>query len=306
MTKTLQASFLLVAAMAACNDTGPAERTYQPERGVEFVHAGDLEFAYLEQGDGPLVLLLHGFPDTAHTFDAMRAALADAGFRAVSPFMRGYAPTEIPEADPDARTLGEDVLALIEALGEDEAIVIGHDWGALAAYAAASMAPERISRLVTIAIPHPITFDPAQLERAPHFVYLTQPDALEMMRADDFAHVDELYALWSPTWMPDPAELEPVKNAFTAPGSLNAALGYYRAISPMPPDFFLMPIAVPTTSFAGVDDGVTPPEKFDEAASMFTAGYEVVRLPGGHFVHRESPGELIPALIERLTSQPVP
>jgi pimeloyl-ACP methyl ester carboxylesterase len=306
MTKTLWASVLSAAAMAACSGDGPDERTYQPERDVQFVQAGGIEFAYLEQGDGPLVLLLHGFPDTAHTFDATRAALADAGFRAVSPFMRGYAPTAIPEVDADARTLGEDALALIEALGEDQAIVVGHDWGALAAYAAASLAPERVSRLVTIAIPHPITIDPEQLARAPHFVYLTQPDALDTMRADDFAHVEELYARWSPTWMPEPAEFEPVKNAFTAPGSLDAALGYYRAISPTPPDFFLAPIQVPTISFAGADDGVTPPEEFDEAIPMFPAGYEVVRMPGGHFLHRENPDEFISALLERLTSQPAP
>src|ERR1700733_14905028 len=115
---------------------------------IHFVDANGLKFAYFEEGKGPLVLLLHGFPDTAHTWDAVRPALAAAGYRAVSPFLRGYAPTEIPtgrEYDPDP--LGQDGLALIEALGERRAIGVGHDWGATAAYAAASLGPEKVELL---------------------------------------------------------------------------------------------------------------------------------------------------------------
>ena len=295
---------LLLAVTAACSTPDESERIYQPETDVQLVQAGELEFAYFEEGTGPLVLLLHGFPDTAHTFDEVRPALAAAGFRAVSPFMRGYAPTGIPGIDTDVRTLGEDVLALIEALGETEAIVVGHDFGAMAAYAAAALAPERVTELVTIAIPHPIAVGPELLERAPHFVYLAQPDAEELMRADDFAHVEELYALWSPTGTFGPDEFEPVKNAFSAPGSLDAALGYYRALSPIPPDFFTVPIEVPTIAFAGVDDGVATPENFDAAAPAFANGYEVIRAEGGHFLHRESPQAFIETLLDRLTDVP--
>jgi pimeloyl-ACP methyl ester carboxylesterase len=120
------------------------------------VQANGLRFACLEEGQGPLVLLLHGFPDTPHTWDATRPALARAGFRAVSPFLRGYAPSEIP-ADGDYRidALARDVAGLIEALGEERAIVVGHDWGAAAAYGAAIRFPERIRFLATVSIPHP-------------------------------------------------------------------------------------------------------------------------------------------------------
>lgn len=94
---------------------GPAGAT--PE--LKFVTANGLRFAYFEEGSGPLVLLLHGFPDTARTWDAVRPALAAAGYRAVTPYLRGYHPTAIP-AQPayDSETLGRDVLALIAALGE--------------------------------------------------------------------------------------------------------------------------------------------------------------------------------------------
>jgi len=101
----------------------------------ENVEANGLRFAYLAEGEGPLVLLLHGFPDTAHSWDHARPRIAAAGYRAVSPWTRGYHPTEIPLRDADGRTLGEDVAALIDALSDDgRAIVIGHDWGASAAY----------------------------------------------------------------------------------------------------------------------------------------------------------------------------
>ena len=97
---------------------------------LHFVDANGLKFAYLEEGTGPLVLMLHGFPDTAHTWDDLRSRIAAKGYRAVSPFMRGYHPTAIPDRDADQETLARDALALIEALGASEAVVIGHDFGA--------------------------------------------------------------------------------------------------------------------------------------------------------------------------------
>ena len=86
---------------------------------LRFVEANGLNFAYLEDGSGPLVLMLHGFPDTAHTWDDLRPRIAAQGYRAVSPYMRGYHPTAIPDRDADQETLARDVLALIEALGAD-------------------------------------------------------------------------------------------------------------------------------------------------------------------------------------------
>src|SRR5258708_7936876 len=122
------------------------------------IAANGLTFSCLADGpdDGPLVLLVHGFPDTAHTWSDVLPRLASQGFRAVAPFMRGYYPTTIPaDGDYAVLTLGRDVLALIEAHGRTQAIVIGHDWGAYASYAAANLAPERVSKLVTVALPHP-------------------------------------------------------------------------------------------------------------------------------------------------------
>src|ERR1700744_4211160 len=114
---------------------------------IHFIEANGLRFAYLEQGSGPLVLMLHGFPDTAHTWDDLRRRIAAKGYRAVSPFMRGYHPTAIPDRDADADTLARDPRAFIDALGAREAIVIGHDGGAGAAYGAAALGPDRVTKL---------------------------------------------------------------------------------------------------------------------------------------------------------------
>lgn len=285
------------------SDGGDGDRVHEPEVGVQFVEANGQTFGYFAEGSGPLVILLHGFPDTPHTFDALRPALAAAGFRAVSPFMRGYAPSSIPGDDAfDAETLGNDVLALIDALGEPRAFVVGHDWGASAAYAAASLDASRVTRLVTIAIPHPGFFVPDRgfFERAAHFIYLSQSDAEALMAADDFAHVDELYTRWSPTWAFDPSETEPIKNAFAAPGALQAALGYYRAATLVAPAFLQVPLPMPTLTIAGLDDGVTLPESFEQTAAGFSGEWTLTSLPGGHFVHRENPDEANAAIVEFL------
>ncbi len=128
--------------------------------GIGYAEANGLRFAYLEEGSGPLALMLHGFPDTAHTWDDVRPRIAAKGYRAVSPFMRGYHPSGVPAEDADQETLARDPLALIEALGADRAVLIGHDWASAATYGAAALGPERVTKLITIAIPHPATLVP--------------------------------------------------------------------------------------------------------------------------------------------------
>jgi pimeloyl-ACP methyl ester carboxylesterase len=272
---------------------------------VDRVAANGLSFAYLSAGDGPLVLLLHGFPDTAHTWDAAMAALAAAGFRAVAPCMRGYHPTEIPaDGRYDTDTLGRDVIALIEALGAERAIVVGHDWGASAAYSAAALAPERVRLLAALAVPHPRSLRPGpRLAWAMrHFLALRGARAGARVRANDFAYVDELWRRWSPAWRAlPPAETAHVKAAFAQPGCAEAACAYYAAVGPRLPNSHRLQIAVPTIAFAGEDD-VIAPRAYEKARHCFDSSYEVVIVPGGHFMHREHretfAGELVRAIRE--------
>ncbi len=258
---------------------------------LQHIEANGLRFAYFEQGEGPLVLALHGFPDTPHTWDAVRPALAEDGYRVVTPFTRGYHPTEAPEREEyDSDTLGRDILALIEALGEREAIVLGHDWGASAAFSAVGLEPDKVRALVTVAIPHPARLRPTLrlAWTARHFFTLRLPGAVARTRKNDFATIDALVSRWAPAWDVPPDETRAVKEAFAQPGCLEAALGYYRALTPKPPAGQRRRVKVPAAAFAGTDD-IIAPELYEHARPHYLDRYEIVTMPGGHFMHREHP-----------------
>jgi pimeloyl-ACP methyl ester carboxylesterase len=276
-------------------------RWHQAIQGCGTVEANGLRFAYFEWGrpSDPLVLLFHGFPDTAHTWDGLAPKIAAAGFRVAAPFLRGYAPSALPERDTDSRTLGEDVAAVIPALGAERARVVGHDWGAESVYAAVALAPERIERMVAIGIPHraSLTPTPRALWGARHFITLKLPGAEARFRERDLAGVEVLCRRWSPTWRFTPEDLEPVKNAFAAPGCLRAALGYYRALTLNTPDFMRAPITVPSLCVLGTADPNVSPKDGEKARTRFRGRYDVVGIPGGHFCHRESPRQLLDAVI---------
>lgn len=287
----------ILAASPACGKGDDED----PEPEVQTTRANGLDVAYLERGAGPLVILLHGFPDTAHTWDAVAPRLAGAGYRVVTPFLRGYAPSGIPPMDTTVEALGRDVLGLADALGAERAILVGHDWGAMAAYAAASFAPARIEKLVTIAIPHPIAlFMHPEIPFSPHFMELVQPGAAELVRRDGYRYLHALVARWSPTWSVPAGELEPVVAAFDVPGSLDAALGYYRAVNAGLPPQLLQPLAVPALTLFGTEDRAASPVPFADQRAAFTGPLEVVGLPVGHFVHREAEAEVIAKLLDFL------
>ena len=270
---------------------------------IKHVEANGIRFAYLEEGKGPLVLLLHGFPDTAHTWDDVRPRIAAKGFRAVSPFTRGYHPTAIPPRDADQETLARDALALIEALGEKDAVVIGHDWGASAAYGAAAIGgPSRVRKLFALAIPHPgaITVTAAKIWGVRHFAAYKLPGAAGRFAKNDFAALPAIYRRWSPTWTPPAEEFAAARETFANRASLDAAFGYYRALSARTPAHFKTRIDVPTVVFAGTDDPVAEPSDYRGAARMFTKEYVVEEVPGGHFLHREHPETFATRLLAHL------
>ena len=276
---------------------------------LRHVRANDLDLAYLEAGQGPLVILIHGFPDSAASWDLTMDGLAAAGFRVVAPFQRGYFPSEIPEnGDYSAVSLGRDVTALITALGEDHAYVVGHDWGASAAYSAANLEPAKVRKLVTLAIPHPriIKPSPELLRRAPHFIHFQFGYASEWLAArNDFEYIDSLYTRWSPSWDVPNRQRDIIKKMFLQPGRLRAALGYYQALftdSEADIELRRRVTTVPTLTFAGANDGAFDSiNGFAEMPTAFSGGYEFVLIQGaGHFLHREKPREFLSKLIEFL------
>jgi pimeloyl-ACP methyl ester carboxylesterase len=260
------------------------------------VVANGIDFAILEAGSGPLALCLHGFPDSPRSFRHLLGDLAAAGMHAVAPFMRGYAPTGLaPEGEYDLGALAADANALHEALGGDErSVLVGSDWGAEAAYAAASTAPERWRRLVTLAIP-PLALDDqlfADEEQRDRFEYMSVlrgPDAQHVVAADDFAFVDRLWHDWSPAHLPQ--EAANAKRCIRDPEHLAAALAYYQADDPAPKLRRTPP--QPTLYLHGADDGCIDARLVRDAEDHLSPGSRLEILPGvGHFLHVERPGEV--------------
>ena len=150
--------------------------------------------------------------------------------------------------------------------------------------------PEKVRKLVTLAIPHPAGIRPSLslLWSVRHFFYLRRRSVPKKIRDTDFAYIRELVQRWSPAWDIPSDELDPVLEAFSKPGCLEAALGYYRALSPGVPEGQRKKVQVPAVAFAGTDD-IVHPDAFRGAAHRYAAGYDVVTMPGGHFMHREHP-----------------
>lgn len=284
------------------------------------VEAGGLTFGTLSAGDGPLALCLHGFPDSAWTWRHLLPALADAGFRAVAPFLRGYAPTDVP-ADGlyQSGAVASDAIALHETLGgDDQAVLLGHDWGALAAYSAAGHAPERWRRVVTAAVPPPGTLAEAffsydQLRLSWYMFFFQSPLADVAVPMDDLAFIDRLWADWSPGY--DASEdLPRVKDSLRDPANLTAALGYYRATlgagarSPEHDQVEAsgaLPLTQPTLYLHGRDDGCMGADLIDDRirTAVPAEGSRIEVLDDcGHFLHLERSAEVNRLVVDFLTA----
>lgn len=292
---------------------------------IRRVVANGVDFAYLDEGpaDGPLVLLLHGFPDHAPSYRPLLTDLAAAGYHAVAPWMRGYHPTAVP---PDGRyqtaVLGLDALALADALAPDKpAIVVGHDWGAAAAYIACAHQPVRFQKLVAIAVPHTAVLAAKafgnydQAKRSWYMFFFQLPVLPEQAVAgNDFAFIENLWRDWSPGFEAPPELMKQLKATFAAEGTLEAAIGYYRALfDPRNQDPALMevqtatflPVPVPTLYLHGDRDGVIALDMVseDDLQPLFPAGVKMEVIEGtGHFLHVEKPEVVNPKVIGFLGS----
>jgi pimeloyl-ACP methyl ester carboxylesterase len=264
-------------------------------------------FVYRDQGTGPLVLLVHGFPDTPHSWTGIAGALAAAGYRTVTPWLRGYHPdTVVAGRSYGAVAIGEDALRLLDALGEESAVIVGHDWGASVAYAAASLAPARVRAVVGIGVPHPSTLKPSPKLAwgVRHFLALKLPWAERTVTRRGYAYVDQLYARWAPNWT-GPARDEAVRSVkacFETPSNVTGAVAYYRALSPRIPKAVAAPPKVPGFVVGGTAD-IIPAEVFRHAAEVLDDPHATLVVDGaGHWPHREGEDEFVAALVAFLSS----
>jgi len=283
--------------------------------------ANGLDVAYLATGgSGPLAVCLHGFPDTAHTWRYLLAGLAEAGYRGVAPWLRGYAPTAVPaDGHYQNGAIALDAVELHEALGGDgDAVIIGHDSGARAATGAAALEPDRWRRVVTMSVPPAgavaegfFTF--RQLKRSWYMFFFQHPLAELAVQMDELGFIDRLWEEWSPGYTDSADDRQWVKESLAAPENMAAALGYYRAtlqpelqvpeladaeaaVASMPPQ--------PHLYLHGVDDGCMGVEIAERAAAFLTVeGSRAVLVPGtGHFLHLEAPDVVNRHILEFLAT----
>ncbi len=274
-------------------------------------------FEALEAGarDAPLVLCLHGFPDHPPSFVPLCDRLARAGYRTVAPWMRGYAPS-VAGGPYDVDTLAGDVLAIADALSPGAPVaLVGHDWGAVATYAAAASHPERLSAVVTMAVPHPLAFarnaarQPEQLARSWYMAFFQLRGLADrVVAARDFAFIERLWRRWSPGYLPDPAAMRALKACLGA--SMPAPLAYYRAMA-WPPGEALArmrgqtpsarSIRVPTLHVCGHDDGCIGPAASRGQDRFFSGPFRSEQVMGvGHFMQLEAPDRVAALVLDWL------
>ena len=202
------------------------------------VDLGAVRLHLVEAGSGPLVVLLHGFPEFWYSWRRQIPALADAGFRVVAPDMRGYNLSDKPRGLEayTGEVLAGDVRALIEALGEDHAHVVGHDWGGQVAWETAMRHPEWVERLAILNVPHPARMIEglrtlSQLRRSWYIFFFQLPGVPEAaFRRDDFAWPRKILSKdpVSPEAFGE-EEIERFVEAWSRPGAVGATIDYYRA-----------------------------------------------------------------------------
>ncbi len=230
-----------------------------------FAELDDVRLHYVEAGDGPVVVLLHGFPEFWYSWRFQFAPLVEAGYRVVAPDMRGYGRSDKPRGWRAYRVeaLAADIAQLVDAVGASEVTLVGHDWGGIVAWCTAMLHPSCVSRLSIANVPHPSHFasmalDPAQVRRSWYIAFLQLPwIAKRRFEADDFAYLSTLFT--RDTEREDAfttADIERYKEAFRD-GAAESAMAYYRALLRRPPSDYkkmLRPIEVPTQVIWGCKD----------------------------------------------------
>ncbi|HEX2095298.1 MAG TPA: alpha/beta hydrolase [Longimicrobiaceae bacterium] len=269
---------------------------------------GGVRLHYVEAGTGPLVVLLHGFPEFWYEWRHQIPALAAAGFRVIAPDLRGYNTSDKPRGVGSYRVeaLVEDVAGLVRHAGEERAHVAGHDWGGVVAWYLAMLRPGTLDRLVIVNAPHPARFGrelrmPDQMLRSAYAGFFQLPWLPEaVIRARDFALLERAFRN-------DPArpgaftdeDIRRYKEALAHPGALTATLNYYRAAARHRPPRARR-ITAPTLLVWGEKDPHLV-VRLAEGVEEWVPGIRVERLPGvGHWVPAEVPERLNRLMIDFL------
>lgn len=280
---------------------------------------GELGVCALEIGDpkAPVVLCLHGFPDIPRTWTSLMGELAAVGYRAVAPWMPGYAPSGL-EGPFDQGSLARQVLAMVDHLSPEAPVgVVGHDWGAAITYPLLQLAPTRFRRAVTLSVPHPVAFfenvrrHPGQLRRSWYMaMFQLRHFAEHAVARRDFALIERLWRDWSPGYRCPPDYMDELKRCLEA--SLPGPLAYYRemfagdlraelAEAELPSKR----LKVPVLNLHGTDDGCIGPEMAEGQGRFFDVDNDRRLIDGaGHFLQLERPAEVNAEILGWLGAAP--
>lgn len=288
------------------------------------VQAGVLDVAYREVGppDGKPAVLLHGFPYDIHAYDAVAERLAADGVRCLIPYLRGYGPTRFRDdatlRSGEQAALGADLLAFLDALGIERAVLAGYDWGGRAACVVAALWPARAAGLVSGGVAYNIQNIPAAGNPAPPDVehrlwyqyYLHGERGRAGLAANRASICALLWRLWSPTWQfSDETYARTARSFEENPDFVEVVVHSYRhRFGLVPGDPALVEIeallaaqpeiTVPSVVLLGADDGVGPPPAEDTDARHFTGPYRRTIVAGvGHNVPQEAPDAFAAAVL---------
>lgn len=279
-----------------------------------------ITFSYIEKGTGPLVIAFHGFPDIPDTFQYQTEALVNAGYRVIAPYMRGYFPTTpAPDGCYHCATLMNDAVAFVNhfcAEGE-QVILMGHDWGAAAAYGAAIIEPGKVSHLITFAVPKAVNWinafisHPEQQRLSWYIYFFLMPFAPTAVVYNNFSFINRIWEQWSPGWNCPEEHLQKIKEVFKKPGVTTAILKYYQhnyGSFPLNDELkaiaarYAENISVNSLYIHGENDQCVVKELITGAEKAYTGNIRIELIKNaGHFVHLEQPETVNRLILEFLT-----
>lgn len=269
------------------------------------IQASGVELAVRVEGEGPAVLLLHGFPDSSHLWRHQISTLVDNGYRAVAPDLRGFGDSDRPPNVEDYSLMNvlSDLAMVLDALGIEKAHVVGHDWGAGTAWVFATFAPERTLSVTALSVGHPSSFGQPRIEQLQRswymFMFQFEGVAEEWLSRDDWA--------FARAWFGRNPEADKHIEDLSRPGALTAGLNWYRAN--IPPASWtadrgrLPPIQVPAMGVWSSEDFALTEVQMKESEKFVDGPWRYEHIDGvGHWIPVEAAEKFNALLLEFLDS----
>ncbi|MGI8723729.1 MAG: alpha/beta fold hydrolase [Geodermatophilaceae bacterium] len=271
------------------------------------ISVGELAFDVTMDGpqDGRPVLLLHGFPETGHSWDAVRENLLRAGHRVIVPDQRGYSPGARPSGVEayGMRPIVSDAIGILDALGISTVDVVGHDWGSIVGWCLSAWYPARVRSLTAVSVPHPQAFtwaisnDIDQQKRSAYIrLFQTEGKAEKVLLAEDAAALRAALV-----GLPNKS-IEHYVSVLSEPGALTATLNWYRAIPADELDRVPL-VTVPTTYVWSTDDLAVGQAAAQKCGEFVDATYRFVILDGvSHWIPEHAPDQLTAAILDQMAA----